>query len=270
MAGGGGGGGVATHDDGVHDGASHHTSFGGATFDLGPDAGLVAIRSAQQLVSDGTTGLRAWEAAAALSEWLLAQGPRWAGRAWRACSLALFALLACLLTTTNGPSPAGTVLELGAGVGLAGLALARVLPRGRVLLSDFHPAVLANLRNHSLPLNAPFPAGVAVHAGTLDWAAPDLAALAPGAPPEVDVVIGSDLVYDRDIIPALVALLVALGKEAFIASTLRNEATLALFLDALAAAGVAVTAVPLPPPRVFHRPAAATIFLHHLVPPAAA
>ncbi len=63
--------------------AASNSTFGGAAFDLGADFGIVAVRSAVQLVSDGTTGLRAWEASAALSEWLFEHAGAWAGGALR-------------------------------------------------------------------------------------------------------------------------------------------------------------------------------------------
>ena len=216
-------------------------SFSHKTYLLdGLDAPPLVLCESRQLVSDGTTGLHAWEAAAALAEWVVAAARAdrglWAGR---------------------------TVLELGAGVGLVGLVAARAAPQlARVVLTDVHEQVLRVLRANAADTDR-------VDVQPLDWLDPGAAdGWLPAADP--DVLLGSDLVYDRDIIPALVQVLARLLRApgrlrtALIASTQRNQATLDQFLAALADADIAVDEVELPPPALFYRPPAAVVFLHRL------
>lgn len=225
------------------------STFSFKTYDLGADTGLLTLRESTAIISEGTTGLRAWEAAAALSEWVLANREQLAGQ---------------------------TVLELGAGVGLVGLTAWRSAA-ARVILTDVHASVLDNL-NANVQLNTErnrtCQAAVAQHGGIevhqLDWLAPDTAYLQALDP---SVVLGADLVYDVDLIPALVSLLKSVllpaatrwkPRYALMASTQRNSATLAAFLTVLQKEGICTETMTLTPSRIFHRPQAAIIFLHRL------
>ncbi|KAK9475135.1 putative methyltransferase-domain-containing protein [Dipodascopsis tothii] len=140
--------------------------------------------------------------------------------------------------------PAGPVrvLELGAGCGTAGLALARQAGRGsRVLLTDEAPAEALCRRN--MALNAP---AAAVDFAALEWAA---AAAAPAGAPAAavvdaawDVVVACDCTYNPDSYGALAAVLARAAGAAgtvLIVHKRRHGGERALW-PALAEAGLAV------------------------------
>ena len=118
-----------------------------------------------------------WPAARVLARWLLRTAPAW-------------------LPTAIEPVNC-RLLELGAGIGLTGLASAQVV--GSVCLTDFQSAVLANLEYNAALVSdsssaartseaTPLPPGHKVEVSHLDWMKlednPDL----------FDVIIGSDIV----------------------------------------------------------------------------
>ncbi|CAE7794107.1 Npr1 [Symbiodinium sp. CCMP2592] len=151
------------------------------------------------------------------------------------CVFLGLALTGCLSADLNGP-----LLELGAGTGILGLGLA--LTGSMVTLTDAQPAVLENLRHNleatracAAKASGDFRADVQM----LDWSRPDLSAL--GA---AKVVIGSDLAYDEDALPALAALLKALlepqgsATHALLACMQRKETTIAALEAALASHGL--------------------------------
>ena len=248
------------------------------------------LEETREYISAGTTGLCVWPAAMYLADWASRQELAAGGVIFKDRS----------------------VLELGAGCGLVGLAVSALTEAKHVTLSDCHGQVLQLLeRNVDLnngviqPLqqdesaastaaaasasaeavvvaaaeasNGRTDDGEHSHDGTigshgevgsnpqtsasqsrislldLDWRDVTAEALAPL---RGSLVLGADIVYDLDIIPALVRVLSILlldqrvetaanpphgsGGEAFIASTLRNPATLSAFVDALKAAGLCV------------------------------
>jgi hypothetical protein len=78
----------------------------------------IILKEDIRLISDGTTGLRTWQAALALSEWIL-------------------------FNTTCFHSK--IILELGSGIGLTGLVISMLCTPQAVYLSDCHPSVLTTL-----------------------------------------------------------------------------------------------------------------------------
>ena len=132
------------------------------------------------------------------------------GKLWDASLL----MSAWLLENPSLLQPAGCrtprVLEIGAGLGLVGLAVARALPDARITMSDYDPAVLRNL-GESIRLNFAGAAPAAPAAALVDFrdfCEADVAALPPLPPASplcryegllgsFDVVIGSDIVYDH-------------------------------------------------------------------------
>ncbi|KAK1975284.1 methyltransferase domain-containing protein [Colletotrichum cereale] len=93
-----------------------------------------------------------------------------------------------------GPSP--RVIELGAGTGLVSLVLGSMLPHlgatnPIIVATDYHPAVLQNLRSN-VSLNFPEREAEQVQTAVLDWSAPVLE-----APLDVpaDVIIATDVIY---------------------------------------------------------------------------
>ncbi|PCH37120.1 hypothetical protein WOLCODRAFT_109609 [Wolfiporia cocos MD-104 SS10] len=95
-------------------------------------------------------------------------------------------------------------LELGAGTGLASVTLAKVLEAqagaaASVVATDFHPSVLANLRNN-IKANTAKSQSVTLFSHFLDWS--QLAAMqTPPSPPfdeGFDVIVGADIIYETD------------------------------------------------------------------------
>lgn len=88
------------------------------------------------------------------------------------------------------------IIELGAGTGLVSLVLGALLPRlqlrnATVIATDYHPAVLANLRSN-VTLNFPSETSKAVETAVLDWSAPRFDS---PLDKEADMLIAADVVY---------------------------------------------------------------------------
>jgi len=118
-------------------------------------------------------------------------------------------------------------IELGAGVGLVGLAAARA--GARVLVTD-HQETALHVAQRNATLN-----GLRIETAQLDWRDP------PSLPP-FDLVLGADVLYERECIAPLarlVARLVAPGGEAIIADPGRSYVN--LFVEALGAGNLEVT-----------------------------
>lgn len=126
--------------------------------------------------SDHTdVGLQSWGASIVVSELLCADPSRFG--------------LSSLAELGHAPR----IVELGAGTGLVGITLAKLLPRlgvdaAAVVATDYHAAVLANLREN---VAANF-AGAPVQTCLLDWSAPVLDS--PLDKP-ADLLIATDVVY---------------------------------------------------------------------------
>ncbi|KAI0437558.1 hypothetical protein F4803DRAFT_146236 [Xylaria telfairii] len=94
------------------------------------------------------------------------------------------------------------IIELGAGTGLVGIALAKILPRLGVLTptiiaTDFHPTVLANLRAN-IVRNFPTPSWEktpSIQVAPLDWETPDLSS---PLDEQADVLVATDVIYGRE------------------------------------------------------------------------
>ncbi|KAI0468541.1 putative methyltransferase-domain-containing protein [Xylaria cf. heliscus] len=99
-----------------------------------------------------------------------------------------------------GPAP--RIIELGAGTGLVGIALGKILPRlsvptPTIIATDFHPTVLANLqanivKNFSTSSQEKAPS---IQATRLDWATPDLS---PPLDKQADMLVATDVIYDPE------------------------------------------------------------------------
>jgi predicted nicotinamide N-methyase len=158
-----------------------------------------AIDRPNQGLPDGGTPYFAelWPAAIPMAKWLRAQG---VGRSER-------------------------VLELGCGLGLVGLALAKALD-ARVTLTDGSPAAL-DLVRRVLPANGPFAHEPLVE--RLDWREPAVAERYP-------IVIGADVLYAPEAFPWLAKAAracVAPGGRLFLAEPQRPVArSAARFLEA--------------------------------------
>ncbi|XP_058672028.1 protein-lysine N-methyltransferase EEF2KMT [Ammospiza caudacuta] len=208
-----------------------------------PSGDCVSLCESTALISGGTTGLLTWEAALHLAQWALQNPSLFRGR---------------------------TVLELGSGVGFTGIAICKSCQPRTFIFSDCHPRVLSQL-GENLQLNglSPEPDGTwspqtesqgqegegqscqtpKVIVAELDWGSvteKQLLAL------RADVVIAADVVYDPEIIVALIGMLQKLSTsradrkapEVFIASTIRNPATYQLFQAELDKAGIRWQVIP--------------------------
>lgn len=96
--------------------------------------------------------------------------------------------------TNLGKSP--RIIELGAGTGLVGLTLAKLLPHlgfkdGKVIATDHHSAVLANLQDN-VAANFPDTTSAPVETCLLDWSAPTFNV--PLDKP-AELIVATDVVY---------------------------------------------------------------------------
>lgn len=169
------------------------------------------LESRNVISGSGTTGLRTWEAALHLGEYLLSTPP---AQTWVCDKI---------------------ILELGAGTGLLSMLCARPLRAKAVLCTDGSEEV-TNAVKENLGLN---PGMQLVEASTLMWGCdvedPSLAARVGER--KVDTVIGADVTYDTSVIPLLVATIANVFRiwreaDVLIAATIRNDHTFKAFEDA--------------------------------------
>ncbi|KAM4764904.1 protein-lysine N-methyltransferase EEF2KMT isoform 1-T1 [Cyanocitta cristata] len=210
---------------------------------LQPTGDCVSLCESTALISGGTTGLITWEAALHLAQWALENPGVFRGR---------------------------TVLELGSGIGFTGIAICKACQPRTFIFSDCHPRVLRQL-GENIQLNGfiPEPGGTwsiqtesqgqevegencqnpKVIVAELDWGSvteKQLLGL------RADVVIAADVVYDPEIILALIGMLQKLSTsradtkapEVFIAFTIRNPATYQLFQAELDKVGIRWQMIP--------------------------
>jgi hypothetical protein len=200
--------------------------------------GALALKLHRDMLAGGT-GCSEWEAGFALAAFLFSYPELVRGRA---------------------------VLELGAGAGTAGAAAWRAGARA-LAATDGNAAARAacvcNLRLNGAPARPEAAGGAAapllVEGGVtvrrLEWSEGyDYAAAAAAGEPAPEVVIGADLMYDPSVATALArAVRQALGARAlyppaargaepvaYLATVRRSDATLATYVEAAAAAGLAL------------------------------
>ena len=91
--------------------------------------------------------------------------------------------------------PGQRIIELGAGTGLVSLVLGKILQNttATITATDYHPAVLTNLRSN-VALNFP-DNSQAVETASLDWSSPTLE---PPFDVPADVLVATDAVYGLD------------------------------------------------------------------------
>ncbi|KAH6697317.1 FAM86A protein [Plectosphaerella plurivora] len=186
------------------------------------EAAITLLESRSLISASGTTGLRTWEAALHLGEYLCSNPHIVRGR---------------------------NVLELGAGTGYLAILCGKFLGAQRVVASDGSDDVINNLPE-SLFLNGLQDADRAITPMELRWGH----ALVGTEDREwnggeaVDVVLGADITYDERILPALVGTLEELmgmfpGLEVLISATQRNEATFESFQARCRMAGLGLEEV---------------------------
>ncbi|XP_007126605.1 protein-lysine N-methyltransferase EEF2KMT isoform X2 [Physeter macrocephalus] len=204
-----------------------------------PSGDSVTLSESTAIISHGTTGLVTWNAALYLAEWATENPAGFANR---------------------------TVLELGSGAGLTGLAICKMCQPRAYVFSDCHSHVLEQLQENVL-LNGlslePNVAALAQHPGhdtadaesprvmvaRVDWdivTVPQLAAFQP------DIVIAADVLYCPETVLSLVGVLQKLSAcqkdqrapDAYVAFTIRNPETCQLFTTELGRAGIPWEEVP--------------------------
>ncbi len=127
-----------------------------------------------------TTGLGIWSASIVMARWMASKA---------------------ILGRFDGKN----VLELGAGCGVPGLALAQYSDAKIVYMTDYNPATLENLK-YNIDINANRPCTKSragdwlerVKASSIDWSDEST-----WPEEKMDYVIGSDLIYQKSIVPLL-------------------------------------------------------------------
>lgn len=154
--------------------------------------------------------------------------------------------LAQLLQRSGPQSP--RVLELGSGCGIAGLQVAGLCSRSKVLLTDLPDAM--DILKRNIELTKSVSSGGKVATAVLDWdePLPDIV-----AKQRFDLVILSDCTYNSDSIPGLVATLSSVAKVSpdalFVISLKVRHDSEAIFFDLMANTGFIKaehTLIPLP------------------------
>lgn len=163
------------------------------------------------------------------------------------------------LLQTDNDNPL-SVVELGAGCGMVGIALAELRPQCSVLLTDLpevHDIVARNIASASPARRS------AIGFRTLDWDEEHPEAVCSG---EIDLILVSDCTYNADRIPSLVRVLDVLVRGSpdavvLVALKRRHESE-AVFFDLMAAAAFGTLdrdTVPLPSSCVREDPPAESI-----------
>lgn len=160
----------------------------------------IEVRLLDRPIGTGTdhtdVGLQSWGASIVFSDLLCANPGRFFGPA------------GVLLGRATPPLQPPRIVELGAGTGLVGLTIAKLLPRvgvagAAVVATDYHPAVLENLRSN---VAANFPevkdddgrgggSRPPVETCLLDWSAPSAALSSPPLDEPADLVVATDVIY---------------------------------------------------------------------------
>ncbi|KFO71260.1 Protein FAM86A, partial [Cuculus canorus] len=208
-----------------------------------PTGECVTLSESVAMISGGTTGLVTWDAALHLTEWAVENSAVFRNR---------------------------TVLELGSGIGFTGIAICKACHPKRFIFSDCHPRVLQELTQnirlngfvlepgaahhiqtepHDWEAEAAKHQNVALTVAELDWGSVTETQVSDLHP---DVIIAADVVYDPEIILALIGMLQKLsafgadGKppDVYIASTIRNPDTYHLFQAELYKAGIRWQVIP--------------------------
>ncbi|KAI7786398.1 hypothetical protein LA080_003639 [Diaporthe eres] len=187
-----------------------------------PPEHIDILENRSLLAAGGTTGLRTWEAALHLGQYLSINGHHVAGK---------------------------RVLELGAGTGYLSILCAKMLAAAHVTASDGSEEVVEKLADNfalnGLEWDYNVSGSARLSPKLLKWGH----ALVGTEEPEwnggrkIDLVIGADVTYDQKVIPFLVSTLTELVEldpetEIIISATQRNAETLMAFRDSCAKSGL--------------------------------
>ncbi|XP_046964980.1 protein-lysine N-methyltransferase EEF2KMT [Vanessa cardui] len=180
---------------------------------------IITIKETKNMVLNGTTGLKTWEAALMLSDWAL-----------------------CHKETFSNKH----VLELGSGVGFTGITIAKLCDITSMIMTDCHSDVLNTINNNiqinlsdlclkeDMKSNLYISGDKSIGVMSLDWNDTEELSL-PYIP---NIVIGADIVYDPSILQPLLNVLLMIHKinndvDIYIASVIRNQDTFDKFLKEL-------------------------------------
>jgi predicted nicotinamide N-methyase len=172
------------------------------TYFLSDDV-VVSLAERCELVADGTTGLRTWQAAEYLTRWMLKK--------------------------KKSQVTDRTVLELGSGLGYVGISLLKLELAARVWMTDSHPKVLDALRQNCAANGIDDP-----DVAELDWDKYNRDLIERCRP---DLVVASDVVFDPALLPGLArtvrTCLEISATEVVVACTVRVEETIQWFVAEL-------------------------------------
>ncbi|KOS22650.1 Uncharacterized protein ESCO_003419 [Escovopsis weberi] len=207
---------------------TYHLSALRGPEDAAEDARITLLENRSLISAGGTTGLRTWEAALHLGQYLCRNPEVAAGR---------------------------RVLELGAGTGYLSILCARHLRARHAIASDGSDDVVHSLADNFF-LNG-LQGSDRAAAMDVKWGHALVGAEEDrwNGGRALDVVLGADITYDAGLISALIGTLADLFAlyprlEVLIAATQRNHQTFRVFLDRCQGSGLDVIDVPFPvPPR---------------------
>ncbi|KAM3963095.1 protein-lysine N-methyltransferase EEF2KMT [Aphomia sociella] len=185
----------------------------------------ITIKETNNVVVNGTTGMRTWEAAFMLGDWAL-------------CNKELFR--------------DKRVLELGSGVGFTGIVISKFCEPREFIMTDCHNDVLKticenikiNFSKMEMMENNEYTSFInekcALGTMYLDWNDMKNISLRYKSP---DIIIGADIVYDPSILIPLCRVIQTFAQrnkkiEVYIASVIRNETTFQQFLSTLESTGL--------------------------------
>lgn len=176
----------------------------------------IVLKERNDQLSQGTTGLSCWQASCDLAHYLLGQGSD-------------------LLLGRN-------VLELGAGCGFAGIAVAASSLASSVTLTDCNDSVLSLINeNVCNNFSADLVKKSQIFVRKLDWKNFDPCDL----PTQPDLIIASDVIFDSKLSTPLASTIRKIvdsssddRAECILASTIRNPDTYATFLSAICDEGL--------------------------------
>uniref|UniRef100_A0A1B6DGU6 FAM86 N-terminal domain-containing protein n=1 Tax=Clastoptera arizonana TaxID=38151 RepID=A0A1B6DGU6_9HEMI len=197
------------------------------------DEYIVTIKESSKIISHGTTGLCCWQGAIALAEW-------------------------CLL---NKDLVKGKhILELGAGVGLTGIAVTKSCIPASYTFSDYHTAVLQVLEENveinsgSKKEGGYFIGNTPIEVIKLNWE--EIGETYTNFLHQPNLILAADVIYDDTLFLPLILtlkyfLLSACEVQAVIACTVRDPNTIQRFINQLDENGFSFSEFPVLKPKVF-------------------